>query len=138
MSRPGVWKTVWKNMLASISRGQKREYIAEDNFGNKYYVIKEGKHAKSRGFETPEKGPIVEPSVEWASWLKGTRRFPPSEKELMLNRIKEQAQSQRNNELEKHMPQVGTNDGNIKKNNDKNFPVYNDMEVTPGYNPNKK
>uniref|UniRef100_A0A0K0FLU6 NADH:ubiquinone oxidoreductase complex assembly factor 2 n=1 Tax=Strongyloides venezuelensis TaxID=75913 RepID=A0A0K0FLU6_STRVS len=137
MSRPGVWTTAWRNLIASITRSQRKEYVAEDHYGNKYYVIKQGKHAKSRGYESPEGGPHVEPSKEWTSWLKGTRRFPPSEKELAMNEIRQQAQFERNNMLEKSAPQVESTDNKNSKQKS-SFPIYNDYEVAPGYNPNEK
>uniref|UniRef100_A0A0N5CDK9 NADH dehydrogenase [ubiquinone] 1 alpha subcomplex subunit 12 n=1 Tax=Strongyloides papillosus TaxID=174720 RepID=A0A0N5CDK9_STREA len=137
MSRPGVWTTVWRNFIGSITRSPKREYIAEDHYGNKYYVVKQGKHAKSRGYEPPESGSRVEPSNEWAAWLKGTRRFPPSEKELAINEIRQQAQFERNNMLEKSAPQVDSTDKeNLEQKS--SFPTYKNYEVAPGYNPDEK
>ncbi|CEF61232.1 NADH dehydrogenase [ubiquinone] 1 alpha subcomplex subunit 12 family-containing protein [Strongyloides ratti] len=137
MSRPSVWSTLWKNMIARATGGQKREYVAEDEFGNKFYVIKEGKHSKTRGYEAPMNGKVTEPTKEWVSWLKGTRRFPPSENELALNRIRQQAQLERNNILEKSMPNVDST-GETKSQKNSTFPKYDDFEVSPGYNPNKK
>ncbi|ETN68730.1 hypothetical protein NECAME_15656 [Necator americanus] len=42
------------------------------------------------GYDPPPNNPTSQPSVEWQSWLKGARRFPPSEEEIKLNRVKEQ------------------------------------------------
>lgn len=42
-----------------------------------------------RGYEAAtEDGP--KPAIEWESWLKGTRRFPPSDEEIAINRLKQQ------------------------------------------------
>uniref|UniRef100_A0AC35TTQ7 NADH dehydrogenase [ubiquinone] 1 alpha subcomplex assembly factor 2 n=1 Tax=Rhabditophanes sp. KR3021 TaxID=114890 RepID=A0AC35TTQ7_9BILA len=139
MSRPGAWTTVWRNMIASLSRKPVREYVAEDQFQNKYYIIKQGKHTKARGYEPAESGPKNEPTLEWVSWLKGTRRFPPSDQELIINKQRQQLQLQRDAQIEKNSPSVNTTDPkNYKTPGESNFKTYKDMETVPGYNPNSK
>ncbi|KIH45006.1 hypothetical protein ANCDUO_24959, partial [Ancylostoma duodenale] len=65
-------------------------YIGEDSAGHRYYEIQNTRQNVTRGYDPPPNNPKSEPGVEWQSWLKGTRRFPPSDDEIALNRMKEQ------------------------------------------------
>ncbi|KIH44614.1 hypothetical protein ANCDUO_25360 [Ancylostoma duodenale] len=70
-----------------------KHYIGEDSAGHRYYEIQNTRQNVTRGYDPPPNNPKSEPGVEWQSWLKGTRRFPPSDDEIALNRMKEQVSS---------------------------------------------
>uniref|UniRef100_A0A8R1EGB3 Carbonic anhydrase n=2 Tax=Caenorhabditis japonica TaxID=281687 RepID=A0A8R1EGB3_CAEJA len=91
MSRPGAWSRVgsnlWKYLKGDVS---KKHYVAEDAAGNRFYEISNSRQNVSRGFDSPTSGAQIEPDIEWQAWLRGTRRFPPSDQEISFNRMKQQ------------------------------------------------
>ncbi|CAJ0587820.1 unnamed protein product, partial [Mesorhabditis spiculigera] len=136
MSRPGAWARVATNFRKWLKKDwAEKRYIGEDGQGLKYYELHGTKHNVKRGFDPPSENPTAAPGVEWLSWVKGTRRFPPNEQELLLNKAKQQAQLAGNTATEKMAPQVeskgppagGTGDG------PKAYPQYKDLESVPGY-----
>ncbi|CAD5219166.1 unnamed protein product [Bursaphelenchus okinawaensis] len=87
------------------------------------------------GFEQADSN--SQPSLEWESWLKGTRRFPPSDQELALNEARrehiEQKQHLQDAQTEKRAPHVasrGQGAGDLDRK--KHFPAYDDIELAPG------
>ncbi|KIH58077.1 hypothetical protein ANCDUO_11723, partial [Ancylostoma duodenale] len=107
-------------------------YIGEDSAGHRYYEIQNTRQNVTRGYDPPPNNPKSEPGVEWQSWLKGTRRFPPSDDEISLNRMKEQAQLAQNETTEKRAPHVATTGSNPSQDKPAAFPRYDDMESAPG------
>ncbi|KAL6739997.1 hypothetical protein Aduo_013390 [Ancylostoma duodenale] len=133
MSRPGAWSRVmtslWKYLRKDWST---KHYIGEDSAGHRYYEIQNTRQNVTRGYDPPPNNPKSEPGVEWQSWLKGTRRFPPSDDEIALNRMKEQAQLAQNETTEKRAPHVATTGSNPSHDKPAVFPRYDDMESAPG------
>ncbi|KAE9421791.1 hypothetical protein Angca_000730, partial [Angiostrongylus cantonensis] len=72
------------------------------------------------------------PTVEWQSWLKGTRRFPPSEEEIALNRMRQQAQLAQNLTTEQRAPHVAATGTSQKQDKPAAFPHFEDLESAPG------
>ncbi|VDP16140.1 unnamed protein product [Heligmosomoides polygyrus] len=91
MSRPGAWGRVMTNLWKYLRKDwSTKHYIGEDALGHRYYEVRNTRQNVTRGYDPPPEAPESQPSVEWQSWLKGTRRFPPSEQEIALNRMKQQ------------------------------------------------
>uniref|UniRef100_A0A915NX79 NADH dehydrogenase [ubiquinone] 1 alpha subcomplex subunit 12 n=3 Tax=Meloidogyne TaxID=189290 RepID=A0A915NX79_9BILA len=129
-TRPGPWLTIWKLLWADTKLP--KQYIGEDQYGNRYYELSKPRSSGnvSRGYDPAPGAP--DPPVEWLSWTKMTRRFPPSEEEIRLNRARQQQQLEADAETEKRAPTVATKGGAVEK--DKGFPEYKekDFEHIPG------
>ncbi|KHJ86664.1 hypothetical protein OESDEN_13578 [Oesophagostomum dentatum] len=109
-----------------------QKYIGEDPAGHRFYEIQNSRLNVTRGFDPPPNKPDSQPGIEWQSWLKGVRRFPPSDQELALNRMREQAQLAQNEATEKRAPHVATKDPPPQPNKPAAFPRHDDMESAPG------
>lgn len=84
-----------------------------------------------RGFEPNAGAP--KPALEWEAWLKGTRRFPPSDEEIALNRQRQQTQLAEDAVTEKRAPKIGsTGKGAADIDRPKSYPKYDDLEINPG------
>ncbi|KHJ80075.1 hypothetical protein OESDEN_20257, partial [Oesophagostomum dentatum] len=91
MSRPGAWNRVMTNLWKYLKKDwSTKKYIGEDPTGHRFYEIQNSRLNVTRGFDPPPNKPDSQPGIEWQSWLKGVRRFPPSDQELALNRMREQ------------------------------------------------
>ncbi|EPB80775.1 hypothetical protein ANCCEY_00181 [Ancylostoma ceylanicum] len=133
MSRPGAWARVMTNLWKYLRKDwSTKHYIGEDSAGHRYYEIQNTRQNVTRGYDPPPNNPTSQPGVEWQSWLKGTRRFPPSDDEIALNRMKEQAQLAQNETTEKRAPHVATTGSNPSQDKPAAFPRYDDMESAPG------
>uniref|UniRef100_A0AC34QA57 NADH dehydrogenase [ubiquinone] 1 alpha subcomplex subunit 12 n=1 Tax=Panagrolaimus sp. JU765 TaxID=591449 RepID=A0AC34QA57_9BILA len=131
---PSVWARLWNNLNRAISREAEKVFIGTDSVGNKYYEYKGGRTQRSnikRGYE-----PVVEggkPPLEWDAWLKGTRRFPPSDEEIALNRQRQQQQLAEDAQTEKRAPKIGSRGkGAADVDRPKSYPKYDDLEINPG------
>ncbi|VDN53121.1 unnamed protein product [Dracunculus medinensis] len=128
MSRTGIWRNTWNTFLQSFKRNSvgMKNFIGEDSVGNKFYEICEGKMHKIKRIYEPAPEIDIKPSPEWESWLRGTRRFPPSSEELEINRLKLEAKNEKlsNNKI----PEVDA----TKSGESKQFPSYKDFEIQPG------
>ncbi|KAK6748312.1 hypothetical protein RB195_001124 [Necator americanus] len=132
MSRPGAWSRVMTNFWKYLRKDwSTKHYIGEDAAGHRYYEIHNTRQNVARGYDPPPNNPTSQPSVEWQSWLKGARRFPPSEEEIKLNRVKEQAQLAENEATERRAPHVATKEVPTQD-RPASFPQYEDMESAPG------
>ncbi|VDM56116.1 unnamed protein product [Angiostrongylus costaricensis] len=134
MSRPGAWAVVLSNLWKYLRKDwSAKVYIGEDAMGNRYYEIKNTRQNVTRGYDPPigASNPQA-PTVEWQSWLKGTRRFPPSEEEIALNRTRQQAQLAQNLTTEQRAPHVAATDTSRKQDIPAAFPHYEDLESAPG------
>ncbi|XP_056645559.1 NADH dehydrogenase [ubiquinone] 1 alpha subcomplex assembly factor 2 [Diorhabda carinulata] len=94
MSQPqsrSIWAMIIRNFINSIKPRQFRgTLVGTDYFGNKYYEIPAdpsvGKRRDSRWFTPPKKDDFMqEMPAEWESWLRGRRKHPPTEEEVMKN-----------------------------------------------------
>ncbi|EEZ98642.1 NADH dehydrogenase [ubiquinone] 1 alpha subcomplex assembly factor 2 [Tribolium castaneum] len=94
MSQPparNVWKAVLTNFINSLRPRQIRgNLVGSDYFGNKFYEIPAdpsiGKRKASRWFEPPKKDDFQqEMPAEWEAWLRGRRKEPPTDDEVMRN-----------------------------------------------------
>ncbi|XP_023019620.1 uncharacterized protein [Leptinotarsa decemlineata] len=80
-----------RNFLNSLKPRQFRgTLIGSDYFGNKYYEIPSnpsvGKRRANRWFDPPQKEDFMqEMPAEWEAWLRGRRKEPPTEEEVMKN-----------------------------------------------------
>ncbi|VDK55739.1 unnamed protein product [Anisakis simplex] len=173
MSRPGGWARVWINIKKSLrGDGTKgiRKYIGEDCSGNRFYEVPHQSLSNVRrlfiychycytssvyfylhenvfrGYEpSPTSG--AEPSLEWQSWLKGTRTSPPSLEQLSANRSaianmnkrleQEERDKEESPEFESEIINK-TNKFELKQQQSvlsdkvKKYPVYKDFEYQPG------
>ncbi|WKY04639.1 hypothetical protein Q1695_005559 [Nippostrongylus brasiliensis] len=133
MSRPGAWGRVLSNMWKYLRKDwSTKHYIGEDAVGHRFYEIRNSRQNVTRGYEPPPGAPQSEPSLEWQSWLRGTRRFPPSDEEIALNRAKQQAQLSQNLSTEMRAPHVATTGSNQPRDKPQAFPQYEDFESAPG------
>ncbi|XP_020788028.1 NADH dehydrogenase [ubiquinone] 1 alpha subcomplex assembly factor 2 [Boleophthalmus pectinirostris] len=98
------------NRLAGALRrtfGVVREHVGTDHLGNKYYLIPEQKTWTGRAVRAKRMVEAANPSefeymegsipIEWDAWIRGRRKEPPSEEEMMKNisyreQIKQKAQ----------------------------------------------
>uniref|UniRef100_A0A914HH93 NADH dehydrogenase [ubiquinone] 1 alpha subcomplex subunit 12 n=1 Tax=Globodera rostochiensis TaxID=31243 RepID=A0A914HH93_GLORO len=108
-TRTGPWIVMWQEFWASFSRAPKKHFVGEDSAGNRFYEYLQGHRRGNvqRGFDAPPGvGEPTPPPVEWLAWLSMARRFPPSEEEIRLNVLKQQAQLAQNEETEKRAPKI--------------------------------
>lgn len=94
----------------------------------------------SRGYESDDKSiPPTQPiPVEWLSWIKGTRQYPPTDDEIALNRTRQQSQLATDLETEKRAPSVDV-EGPGAGDRIKHFPKsYSDFERADNADDSKK
>jgi len=116
----------------------KSEFRGEDYFGNKYYEVpadpQAGKRRPERWFQPVQKENYgQELPGEWESWLRGRRKEPPTEEELLKNlaisdmkkrnalKVEAKADADRGYKIE-HQDAKGMS----------SFPQYDEFEVMPG------
>lgn len=86
-----ILKMIFTNFINSLKPRQVTGKLqGTDYFGNKYYEIpadpSRGKRRPSRWFVPADKENFEqELSAEWEAWLRGRRKEPPTEEELMKN-----------------------------------------------------
>uniref|UniRef100_A0A914CBJ8 NADH dehydrogenase [ubiquinone] 1 alpha subcomplex subunit 12 n=1 Tax=Acrobeloides nanus TaxID=290746 RepID=A0A914CBJ8_9BILA len=137
-TRPGVFSTIWTNFKNSLTRqSNEKIYVGEDSFGNKFYEYKKvARRATTnvmRGYDPSPDPNAPKPSVEWHSWTTGSRRFPPSEQEIQMNRLRAQSQLSEDAETEKRAPKIeSTGKGAADVDRPHAFPTYKDIEIAPG------
>ncbi|XP_001864709.2 NADH dehydrogenase [ubiquinone] 1 alpha subcomplex assembly factor 2 [Culex quinquefasciatus] len=134
-----LMRILFQTFMNSLKPRQlKGNLVGEDYFGNKYYEIQAnsalGQTRNQRWFEPTEKEAYnQEVTAEWEAWLRGRRKEPPTEQELLRNlaimKLKEKnaaeleakhAKPKDLTELEKNPTGMGS------------FPQYEDYEVMPG------
>ncbi|XP_028130449.1 NADH dehydrogenase [ubiquinone] 1 alpha subcomplex assembly factor 2 [Diabrotica virgifera virgifera] len=82
---------ILRNFINSLKPRQfSGTLIGKDYFGNQYYEIPAnpsiGKRRASRWFDPPKKEDFMqEMPAEWEAWLRGRRKLPPTEEEVMKN-----------------------------------------------------
>ncbi|PAV86188.1 hypothetical protein WR25_05339 [Diploscapter pachys] len=141
MSRPGAWAVVWQNFKQYMKKDwSKKHFVGADEFGNQYYELSNRYGNVSRGFEPPSGQnkywrpgqPLPQPPIEWSSWVKGTRRIPPTDQEIALNRMKQQAQIAEDIKTAKQAPHVSSTGKGAGDTGPKAYPSFKSLEVSPG------
>ncbi|XP_039952550.1 NADH dehydrogenase [ubiquinone] 1 alpha subcomplex assembly factor 2 [Bactrocera neohumeralis] len=139
-------KIIINNFVNSLRPRQiKGNFIGEDYFGNKYYEIPAnpsiGKRKPSRYFVPTDKEAFdQELTAEWEAWLRGRRNEPPTREELVRNLSIMEMKQRNAAELE---ATYGAKDdtGQLlpkEKETIGTFPKYNEYEIIPGKDPEKK
>lgn len=135
---------IFKNFINSFKPRQFRgTLIGTDYFGNKYYEIPAdpavGRRKASRWFDPPEKEDFEqELPAEWEAWLRGRRKEPPPEAEVLKNLAIMQLKKKNAAELEAKYSKGADNQllpKDVK--GPQSFPQYEDYEIMPG-KPRKK
>uniref|UniRef100_A0AC34GSQ1 NADH dehydrogenase [ubiquinone] 1 alpha subcomplex subunit 12 n=1 Tax=Panagrolaimus sp. ES5 TaxID=591445 RepID=A0AC34GSQ1_9BILA len=132
---PSVWARLWNNMTRMITKQTEKVIVGQDVVGNQYYEYKGARSDRTniqRGYDQTDPN-ASKPAIEWESWLKGTRRFPPSDEEIQLNRLRQQKQLEQDSVTERRAPKIGSSGkgaGDIDR--PKQYPTYDDMEISPG------
>ncbi|VDK73513.1 unnamed protein product [Litomosoides sigmodontis] len=82
--RPGVVTFIWRNFLDSLDRKRfQKTFVGNDGQGNKYYELIKSKRIVNRGFIPGSTS--SQPSPEWLTWLRGIRKLPPTQEEILVN-----------------------------------------------------
>ncbi|KAK9874349.1 hypothetical protein WA026_002699 [Henosepilachna vigintioctopunctata] len=132
-----LWMIVFQNFINSFKPRQISGTLkGTDHFGNKYYEIPRnasvGQQRTSRWYDPPVKDDFMqEVPPEWEAWLRGRRREPPDEEEVLKNlaimHMKKKnakivdAQAGKKTPMSKGM---------------ETFPKYTEYEVSPGKSEN--
>ncbi|XP_044259578.1 NADH dehydrogenase [ubiquinone] 1 alpha subcomplex assembly factor 2 [Tribolium madens] len=141
MSQPparSIWKAVLTNFINSLRPRQIRgNLVGSDYFGNKYYEIPAdpsiGKRKASRWFEPQKKDDFQqEMPAEWESWLRGRRKEPPSDDEVMRNYALMQTKKQNAIAVDAKGGKMTPAEKGMET-----FPKRPEFEMTPGYKQNK-
>ncbi|XP_073822334.1 NADH dehydrogenase [ubiquinone] 1 alpha subcomplex assembly factor 2 [Musca autumnalis] len=140
-----IIKIIFQNFFKSFRPRQIRgNYVGEDYFGNKYYEIPAdpsvGKRKPSRWFEPVDKEAFDnELTAEWEAWLRGRREEPPTREELVRNLQIMDMKKKNAAELDEKYGQKDAKGKLIRpKETVGTFPKYNDYEIIPGKDPEKK
>lgn len=134
---------IFRNFINSLRpRRISGDYVGKDYYGNKYYEIppnpKIGKRKATRWFvpQTTDKYDFVhEVSPEWETWLRGRRKEPPTEEELIKNleMIKQKQENAR--EIESNYSAHRSTKQDVVNKEIKgmeSFPKYDEYEIVPG------
>jgi len=132
-----ILKMIWTNFMNSLRPRQiKGNLMGKDTFGNKYFEIPAdpsvGKRKDSRWFKpTVHDKYDQELPAEWEAWLRGRRKVPPSEEEVLKNQAISDMKKVNAAELEKeyHPEKVNALPEPVTS---KGFPKYDEYELQPG------
>ncbi|ETN62419.1 hypothetical protein AND_005919 [Anopheles darlingi] len=140
-----VLRIVWDNFVKSFRpRQMKGDFVGEDYFGNKYYQIPAdpsvGRRKASRWFEPTKKEAYdQEITAEWEAWLRGRRKDPPTQDELLKNLAIMKMKERNAAELEaKYSKTKDTAMLEQQKTGMGSFPQYDEYEVMPGKGKHEK
>ncbi|XP_058128681.1 NADH dehydrogenase [ubiquinone] 1 alpha subcomplex assembly factor 2 [Anopheles ziemanni] len=138
-------RIAFDNFLKSFRPRQiKGNYVGEDYFGNKYYEIPPdpsvGRRRASRWFEpTAKEAYDQEITAEWEAWLRGRRKEPPTQQELLKNLAIIKMKERNAAELEaKYSKTKDTAALEQPKTGMGSFPQYDEYEVMPGKGKHEK
>ncbi|XP_049289575.1 NADH dehydrogenase [ubiquinone] 1 alpha subcomplex assembly factor 2 [Anopheles funestus] len=138
-------RIVLDNFLKSFRPRQiKGNFVGEDYFGNKYYEIPPdpsvGRRRASRWFEpTAKEAYDQEITAEWEAWLRGRRKEPPTEQELLKNLAIMKMKERNAAELEaKYSKPKDATVLEQQKTGMGSFPQYDEYEVMPGKGKHEK
>lgn len=126
---------IFKNFITSFKPRQIRgTLVGTDYFGNKYFEIPAnpsvGKRKASRWFDPPETENFEqELPAEWESWLRGRRKQPPEESEILKNLA---IMKMKKENAAKYAKQSDTKMFNTEQKGADSFPKYDDYEIQPG------
>lgn len=135
----GLIVILLKTFLNSLKpRKYSGNYIGSDYLGTKYYEIPAnpslGKRRPSRWFEPKVKDEFEqELPAEWEAWLRGRRKDPPQESEILKNLAIMQQKKKNALELEANCSK--TDDKSVLEKEAKgmeSFPVRKEYEIMPG------
>lgn len=142
MAKPptrSLMKILFSNFINSFKPRQlKGNPVGEDYFGNKYFEIPAdsslGQRRPQRWFEPTEKEAYgQEITAEWEAWLRGRRKEPPTEQELMRNlaimKMKERNAAELDAKFEK---KKDVTELDKKTTGMGSFPRYDEYEIMPG------
>jgi len=135
-----ILKMIWTNFVNSLRpRKISGNLMGKDNFGNKYFEIPAdpsiGKRKDSRWFEPPAKNHLdkfdQDMPAEWEAWLRGRRKVPPTDNEVLQNQAIADMKKVNAAELEKeYNPQKL--EAPPEPYTSKGFPKYDEYETKPG------
>lgn len=140
-----IFLMILKNFVNSLRpRKFTGELKGSDHFGNKYYEIEAGgsRSKNARYFEPigKEAGFDREIPAEWDAWLRGRRRIPPTEEEVLRNYQIGIEKRKKAEEID--IKFKGPKDQRIEEpkipTGRKSFPVYAEYEQTAGDISSKK
>lgn len=129
----GIIRIILKNFINSFKPRQiQGNLVGSDYFGNKYYEIPANpsvdKRRASRWFKPPEKDDFMqEMPAEWEAWLRGRRKDPPTEDEVMRNLAIMQMKKINAIEINKQAGQKRPMEKGFES-----FPKHSDYEGIPG------
>ncbi|KAG8237065.1 hypothetical protein J437_LFUL005172 [Ladona fulva] len=135
---------IFKNFIQSFKpRQTKGNYTGTDYFGNKYYEIPAdpsvGKRKSSRWFEPKETDAFdQEIPAEWEAWLRGRRKDPPSEEELLKNLAVMEMKKKNAQRIAEEQTGFKSVESGLQQTRKAEFPTYEEYEYTPGQKPQKK
>ncbi|XP_054261109.1 NADH dehydrogenase [ubiquinone] 1 alpha subcomplex assembly factor 2 [Macrosteles quadrilineatus] len=130
--------TIFKNLFNSLKpRKFTGELKGTDHFGNKYFEIPadDNRNKRARYFEPigKEDGFDREVPAEWEAWLRGRRKDPPAEEEVIRNYNLALEKKKKALEIEEmfkgtkeKLPALGAAKGKDS------FPEYPEYELAPG------
>ncbi|EFO22808.1 NADH:ubiquinone oxidoreductase 17.2 kDa subunit family protein [Loa loa] len=100
--RPGVLTFIWRNFLDSFDRKRfQKTFVGSDEEGNRYYELTKSKRIVNRGF-IPAVNSSEVPSPEWLTWLRGLRKLPPTQEEILANRQTSEEMAEKVEKLERN------------------------------------
>uniref|UniRef100_A0A0R3S462 NADH dehydrogenase [ubiquinone] 1 alpha subcomplex subunit 12 n=1 Tax=Elaeophora elaphi TaxID=1147741 RepID=A0A0R3S462_9BILA len=98
--RPGVLTFIWRNFLDSFDRKRfQKIFVGNDEQGNRYYELIKSKRIVNRGF-IPGNTSSQLPPPEWLTWLRGLRKLPPTQEEILTNRQASEEMAEKVKKLE--------------------------------------
>lgn len=132
---------IFRNFIQSLKpRRFQGDLVGTDYFGNKYYEIPAnpqiGKRKPSRWFEPKSKLQEdfdQELPAEWEAWLRGRRKTPPEEEEVLKNLAL--MKQKKENAKEIAMRETSVKSENLLQKEIKgmeSFPKYEEYEIMPG------
>lgn len=133
---------IFKNFINSFKlvapQHRSGKLIGTDYFGNKYFEIAAnpelGRRRPSRWFEPVEKDDFQqEMPAEWEAWLRGRRKEPPQEEEILKNVAIMQMKKRNALALtEKYRKPEETDLVPTQNKGVESFPKYDEYEFSPG------
>lgn len=134
-----IFLNILKNFVNSLKpRKFTGELKGSDHFGNKYFEIEAGgsRSKRSRYFEPVGKNDGFDNQMpaEWESWLRGRRKDPPTEEEVLRNYQLAIDKRKKAEEIETKFK--GPKDQRVEEpkipTGRQSFPVYSEYERSPG------
>lgn len=139
-----IFPAIFKNILKSLrpKNFQKGNHIGTDYMGTKYFEVpadpQGGKRRPARSFEplAPNKFDQDIPA-EWEAWLRGRRKDPPTEEEVIKNQAMILLKERNAEKISLQFPSKG-DDCFQKKKGMESYPSYSEYEQVPGMKEDSK